>query len=223
MSSIPTKQFGGDGISAATAAAKAYFDSIGLRSVLEHGVARLLETNPLPASALSAWLVLATDITRVIKAQGHGQANDAVASAMLAGFESLVREEERGWRQTGWWVYQPAEEGGCVCMSGYPGVRVVLTLSSRFSHAHPSPPRPPNQLSPSLQITGEHVPPIDSSTTTSVLAAENGGVGGGGPSSPSVDADGEQKEGASRGGVIYVHVDTLVRDARYPCVPPRTK
>jgi hypothetical protein len=37
--------------------------------------------------------VLATDITRVIKAQGHGQANDAVASAMLAGFESVVRKE----------------------------------------------------------------------------------------------------------------------------------
>ena len=33
---------------------------------------------------------------------------------------------------------------------------------------------------------------------------------------PSVDADGEQKEDATRGGV-------LVRDAHYPCFPPLTK
>ena len=87
-----TQQSEGDGFSATTAAAQAYLDRIGLRSVLEHGIVRLLETNPLPASTLSAWIVLATDITRAIKAQGHGQANDAVASAMLAGFEALVRE-----------------------------------------------------------------------------------------------------------------------------------
>ena len=88
-----TQQSEGDGFSATTAAAQVYLERIGLRSVLEHGIVRLLETNPLPASTLSAWIVLATDITRVIKAQGHGQANDAVASAMLAGFESVVREE----------------------------------------------------------------------------------------------------------------------------------
>ena len=91
MSSTPTKQSESDGFSAATAASQAYLDSIGLRSLLKDGVVRLLETNPLPASTLSAWVVLATKVTRVIKAQGHGQANDAVASAMLAGFESLVR------------------------------------------------------------------------------------------------------------------------------------
>ena len=34
----------------------------------------------------------------------------------------------------------------------------------------------------------------------------------GAPSSPSVDTDGEQKEGATGGGVVHVDVDTLVRD-----------
>ena len=112
-----TQQSEGDGFSATTAAAQAYLDRIGLRSVLEHGVVRLLETNPLPASTLSAWIVLATDITRVIKAQGHGQANDAVASAMLAGFESLVREGGRGRSQKGWCgVY--LTKGMRLCMSG---------------------------------------------------------------------------------------------------------
>ena len=91
MSSTPTKQSESDGISATTAAAQAYLDSIGLRSVLKDGVVRLLETNPLPASTLAAGLVLATEIIRIIKAQGHGQSNDAAASSMLAGFESLVR------------------------------------------------------------------------------------------------------------------------------------
>ena len=88
MSSTPTtatQQSEGDGFLVATAAAQAYLEQIGLRPVRDHGVVRLLETNPLPASTLSAWIVLATDITRVIKAQSHGQANYAVASAMLAG------------------------------------------------------------------------------------------------------------------------------------------
>ena len=101
----PTNKSESDGFSTATAASQAYLDSIGLRSLLKDGVVRLLETNPLPASTLSAWVVLATEVTRVIKAQGHGQANDAVASAMLAGFESLgvplVRGGERGRRRVG--------------------------------------------------------------------------------------------------------------------------
>ena len=71
-------------------------------------------------------------------------------------------------------------------------------------------------------MTDEPVPPIDSTTTTSVLAAAKGGVGGGG-SSPSVDADGEQKDDATISGVVVHVVDVLVRDARYPCVPPLTK
>ena len=102
MSSTPTKQSESDGISATTAAAQAYLDSIGLRSVLEDGVVRLLETNPLPASTLAAGLVLATEIIRIIKVQDHGQSNNALASAMLAGFESLVRGGERGQSQKGW-------------------------------------------------------------------------------------------------------------------------
>jgi len=114
MSSTPTKQSEGDGFSAATAATQAYLDSIGLRSVLDHGIVRLLETNPLPASTLSAWLVLATDITRAIKAQGHGQANDAVASAMIAGFESLVREGGAGSESEGL-ADVPDEGGASVC------------------------------------------------------------------------------------------------------------
>ena len=92
MSSALTKQSEGDGLSATTAAARAYLDRIGLRSVLKDGVRRLLETNPLPASTLAAGLVLATEIIRIVKTQGHEQSNDAVASAMLAGFEALVRE-----------------------------------------------------------------------------------------------------------------------------------
>ena len=114
MSSTPTKQSEGDGFSAATAATQAYLDSIGLRSVLDHGIVRLLETKPLPASTLSAWLVLATDITRAIKAQGHGQANDAVASAMIAGFESLVREGGAGSESEGL-AGVPDEGGASVC------------------------------------------------------------------------------------------------------------
>ena len=102
MSSTSTKQSEGDGYSAAPVAAKAYLDSIGLRSVLEDGVVRLLETNPLPASTLAAGLVLATEIIRIIKVQDHGQSNNALASAMLAGFESLVRGGERGQSQKGW-------------------------------------------------------------------------------------------------------------------------
>ena len=96
MSSTPTQQSKGDGFSDATATAREYVDRIGLRSVLEDGVVGLLETDPLPASALAAWLVLATKVTRVLKTRGHGQSNDAVASAMLAGFESLVRAGKSG-------------------------------------------------------------------------------------------------------------------------------
>jgi len=99
-------QSGGNEISAAaTAAAQAYLEKIGLRSVLDEGAVRLHKQTPLPASALAAWLVFATEVTQTIKAQSHGRSNDAVASAMLAGFESLVREEERGRRQKGWCVF----------------------------------------------------------------------------------------------------------------------
>ena len=131
-----TQQSEGDGFSAATAAAQAYLDRIGLRSVLEHGVVRLLETNPLPASTLSAWIVLATDITRVIKAQGHGQANDAVASAMLAGFESLVREEGQGRSQKGWWGV-PDEGGASVCQGSRCTGRSNPPLHLSFSQLPP--------------------------------------------------------------------------------------
>ena len=164
MSSTPTKQSESDGSSAATAASEAYLDSIGLRSLLKDGVVQLLETNPLPASTLSAWAVLATEITRVIKAQGHGQANDAVASAMLAGFESLVRGGERGRSQTGsatrhttpaWCGVSEGGLPGCVCVVQVrgPGVHVGLTLSSLVFLPFASLPQPPYLPTPLFTLT----------------------------------------------------------------------
>ena len=164
MSSTPTtatQQSEGDGFLVATAAAQAYLEQIGLRPVLDHGVVRLLEMKPLPASALAAWFVLATEITRVIKAQGHGWSNDAVASALLAGFESLVRERERGQSRKGAvFVVAPPISCGrrssasrtaarrhghyclCACRSLDPYSIPLPSLTGTSLHLTPLPPHP---------------------------------------------------------------------------------
>ena len=80
-----------------TGDAKTFLKEIGLRAVLEDGVARLLKVFPRPSSQREAWRVLSAQITRNFEQQDGGDSKyDAAVEIMLSVIvETLVRSLSR--------------------------------------------------------------------------------------------------------------------------------
>ena len=80
-----------------TGDAKTFLKEIGLRAVLEDGVARLLKVFPRPSSQREAWRVLSAQITRNFEQQDGGDSKyDAAVESMLSVIvETLVRSLSR--------------------------------------------------------------------------------------------------------------------------------